>query len=277
MQHNLEVNRAVGGVDKIKRYNWKVSGRPGEFKMLSKHDLRINDEYQRTANNTKILNLAKDWSWVGCGAIVVARRSGAYWVIDGQHRVLAAMRRSDIFEMPCLVFDVFSVTEEAQGFLDLNTNRKPVSTLAKHKALVTAGNEIALFVQHELDRIGLRPALDTKTPGTIQCLGWCMKRAAADKGAFTRVLEITTEISNADAVPVRERLLDGLTYIHHNVENGLFDTRLVQRIRAKGAVCLFHAANKASAFYGKGGEKVWAEGILQEINKGLLKRFEFSK
>ena len=46
-------------MDKIKRYNWKVSGRPGEFKMLVKHDLRINDEYQRTTNNTKILNLAK--------------------------------------------------------------------------------------------------------------------------------------------------------------------------------------------------------------------------
>lgn len=277
MQPNLEVNRAVGGVDKIKFYNWKVSGSPGALKMLSKHDLLINDEYQRTANNAKILSLAKDWSWVGCGAIVVACRSGVYWVIDGQHRVLAALRRSDIFEMPCLVFDVASVTEEARGFLDLNTKRKPVSTLAKHKALVTAGDEIALFVQHELDRLGLRPAVDTKTPGTIQCFGWCMKRAASDKDAFTKVLEITTEISNADAVPVRERLLDGLTYIHHNVENGLFDSRLAQRIRAKGAVCLFHAANKASAFYGKGGEKVWADGILQEINKGLSKRFEFSR
>ena len=124
-------------------------------------------------------------------------------------------QQSDILKCHAWYLTYSTSRRKRTGLLDLNTNRKPVSTLAKHKALVTAGDEITLFVvQHELDRLGLRSALDTKTPGTIQCPGWCMKRAAADKGAFTRVLEITTEISNADAVPVRERLLDGLAYIH---------------------------------------------------------------
>lgn len=276
MSASLEVNRAVGGVDKIKFYNWKVSGRPGELKMIAKHALQINEVYQRSATLSKVLSLAKDWSWVGCGAIVVAHRKGSYWVIDGQHRVLAALRRSDIFDMPCIVFELSDIQEEAQGFLDLNTNRKAVSTYAKHKALVAAGDEVAIFVQHEIDRLGLRPAMDTKTPGTIQCFGWCMKRASENRATFSRVLELTTEISNADNVAIRERLLDGLIYIHNNLPGGLSDKRLLERIKAKGATALFNAANKASAFYGKGGAKVWADGILQEINKGLSKRFEFS-
>lgn len=91
------------GLDKVQRYGWTMQDKQGEQRQINKNLLLVNDDYQRTASASKILEIASEWSWIGCGVIIVAKRDGSYWVIDGQHRVLAAKRRSDIKEMPCLV------------------------------------------------------------------------------------------------------------------------------------------------------------------------------
>lgn len=273
---NTEVD--FNGNDKIKRYNWKTSvTQVGEFQSIHKDMLCVNEEYQRDAINTKVLSIAKNWSWIACGAIVVTYRNGTIWVIDGQHRVLAAKSRSDITYLPCMVFQLDGLKEEAQGFLDLNTGRKPVSALDKQKALVAACDDVAIFVQREINRIGLKLAKTTRSVGQIQSIAWCTKRAREDREAFILVLSIAAEISRQDNVPVRERLLDGLWFLHKRMEGGLTNKRLLKKIKEKGGECLFNSANKAAAYYGAGGAKVWAEGMLAELNKGLVHKFELDQ
>lgn len=53
--------------------------------------------------------------------------------------------------------------------------------------------------------------------------------------------------------------------------------RLFDRLKAIGAPRLVEGANKASAFFVRGGAQVWARGMLEEINKGLRNRFEMSE
>ena len=272
----MEVN--LMGADKIQRYNWKTSiNQVGEFQSIHKDMLFVNKEYQRDALNDKVVAIARGWSWVACGAIIVTYRDGSIWVIDGQHRVLAAKNRSDISYLPCMVFQLDGLKGEAQGFLDLNTGRKPVSAVGKQKALVTAGDEVAIFVQNEIDRIGLRIAATTKSAGQIQSIAWCTKRAREDRVAFSLVLSLAAEISQQDNIPVRERLLDGLWFLHNRMEGGLANKRLLQKIKEKGGECLINSANKASAYYGSGGAKVWGEGMLAELNKGLVHKFELEQ
>lgn len=271
---SLEVN-AMGN-DKIQRYDWTTSGAPGALQSLDKRLLHVNPLYQRDAAEEKVLSMARGWSWVACGAIVVACRDGIFWVIDGQHRVLAALRRSDIQALPCLVFALADIKSEAQGFIDLNTGRKPVSAIAKQKALVTAGDEAAIFVQQEIDRLGLQISASARASGTIQAIAWCVKRAREDKNKFSMILQLVTEISRHEKAPIRERVLDGLWFLDDRMENGLTDKRLLKKIKEKGADALFVAANKAAAYYGSGGAKVWGEGILAELNRGLVHKFELA-
>ncbi|NQW80605.1 MAG: hypothetical protein HQ445_05460 [Polaromonas sp.] len=268
---NREVNNI--GVDKIKIFNWKVSGVQGTFRHLHKKLLKINAVYQRDALTSKVCDIARDWSWVGCGAIVVTYRDGTFWVVDGQHRVLAAQSRSDIAELPCLVFELSDIPGEAKAFLDLNTGRKAVTAIVKQKAQVVAGDETAIFVQQEIDRLGLRVSTTT-SPNSIKAVAWCTKRAREDRDSFSLVLGLAAELSRKDSAPVRERLLDGLLFIHNRVDGGILDKRLNKRLKEKGADALFAAANKASAFYGNGGAKVWGEGIVAELNRGLVHKFQ---
>lgn len=261
------------GVEKTARYGWVCKDQPGELRMLHKDVLQIHPAYQRAAVKQKISTITAAWSWVSLGALVVGERGGEYWVIDGQHRALAAKRRSDITQLPCVVFQTADVQTEARAFLDLNTGRKPVTAVAKHKAMVAAGDPIATFVQQQCELLGLQINATSSVAGHIKSLAWCVMRATESKDSFARVLAMAAELSAKDNIAVHHRLLEGLWLLHAKCGAGLDDKRLVARLRDKGGRALLDAANRASAYYAAGGGRVWAQGILSELNKGLQRKF----
>ncbi len=261
------------GVDKTSRYGWVTKDEPGELRMLHKDTLQVHPAYQRDLLTEKVKAITAAWSWLSLGALVVGERGGEYWVIDGQHRAMAAKRRSDITHLPCVVFKTTDVRSEARGFLDLNTGRKPVTIIAKQKAMVAAGDEVAAYVQQQCDTLGLEIKARPSTVGQLKCVGWCLRRAAEDKDTFRKVLAFAAELSSQDNTWVNERLLDGLWVLNAKCGDGLADKRLANRLREKGARSLTEAAGRAAAFYTKGGPKVWALGMLTELNKGLQRKF----
>lgn len=261
------------GANKVKRYGWVVKNDPGVLMMIHKSELRINDEYQRAAVVQKITEITSNLSWVAFGVLIVAERDGEYWVVDGQHRYLAACRRSDISELPCIVFRTESVKQEAQGFIDCNTLRKVVSTLGKHKAMIVAGDNTAIFVQSVFDELGVKPTSTRKTKGEVCCVKLCYNLAKESPIDFRNVLMIANNIAIADDEGVDEKVLGGLWYLNKNTENGLADARLRKRIHDKGHRALLKGAREAQAFFGVGTKKNWAVGILQVLNHGLQKKF----
>lgn len=261
------------GIEKIKRYGWTMKDAPGTLQMLHKSVLSVHPAYQRDLNELKSRQVAAAWSWVGCGALVVGRRSGDFWVIDGQHRLMAAKLRSDIALLPCVVFDTEDVKQEARGFIDLNTGRKPIGSLARHKALLSAGDGVAVLVQEACDALDLTMKRSATKAGEIEAVTWCTRRAAESAEAFVQVLTLAAELSRADGTSIKERVLDGLWFLNQRVEGGLQNHRMNKRLREKGARALLEAANRAAVFYVAGGGLVWAKGILAELNKGLHHKF----
>lgn len=268
-----EMEKAHDGRSKIDRYGWTISDAPGVLEYLSKRRLRVNHEYQRDANEKKILNMASSWSWVACGVIVVARREGAEYVIDGQHRVMAAMRRNDISSLPCLVFDIADVAQEATGFIAANTLRKPVPAIDKFRAMVVSGDECAITVNGIIDELGVSISKSNSTgTGVLKSIAWCLKKAAVDADRLRRVLSISQDIAVADAMYIPERILESMWVLDEKI--GLDDHRLRQRIYAKGCRTLLDAANRAAAYFnGSGGSSVWVDGVIDELNKGLQRKF----
>lgn len=272
---NLEKTHG-GTVDKVSRYGWTIKDEPGEMRTLNKHAIVVDRAYQRDLNEAKVLDIAGEWSWIACGAIVVGDRNGTYYAIDGQHRLAAAMRRSDIKSLPCLIFRTEEVKAEARGFIDLNTKRKPISIHAKHRAMCAAGDEVALFVLEETNRLGVTVKPDKPGAGELDCVGWCLRAAQVDRAAFTTVLDLAAKLARADEAPITKKLLDGLMYLHKNCGDGLGDARLRSRIVKVGAVTLDTAARKAAMYFGEGGARIWAGGMLNEINKNVPHRLRFS-
>lgn len=61
---------------------------------------------------------------------------------------------------------------------------------------------------------------------------------------------------------------------HIGQKLNLEDPRLRNRILSIGVIRLMEGANSASAYYSRGGPKVWADGMMKEINHGLRNKFE---
>lgn len=264
------------GVDKVKRYGWSVQDAPGEMRLLHKDMLQIHPAYQRDLVPQKVSEISAAWSWVALGALVIGERGGEFWVIDGQHRAAAAKRRSDITHLPCVIFKTADVKQEARGFLTIQTMRKPVTAVAKQKAMVTAGDEVASFVQQTVDTLGLQIRKTASKAGDLKCVGWCLKRAADDRETFVKVLRLGAALCAQDSMFVAERLLEGLWVLNDKCGAGLADARFVKRLHERGGRVLLDAANKAAAYYDSGGGRVWAQGMLSELNKGLQERRRFT-
>ncbi len=266
-------SHSSAGVEKTKRYGWIMKDEPGVFKNIDKNLLQIHPAYQRELLTSKVAEITANWSWLSLGALIIGERHAEYWVVDGQHRAVAALRRSDITALPCLVFQTNDVETEARGFVALNTGRKPVSAISKHKAMVTAGDEVAVFVQATLKSLGIMIDKTSKHVGQTKCIGWCLKRAQENPESFVKVLSFVAEISANGGLPIKAQLLDGVYFLHARCGNGLADIRLANRLRSIGARTLTDAAIRASAFYAVGGANIWAQGMLTEINKSLHNKF----
>lgn len=262
-------------ITKVERYGWTVRDAPGEMMSLSKHLLQVHPAYQRHAIDSKIKMIASSWSWLACGAVIVGRRGGEYWVIDGQHRVIAAKSRSDIDCLPCLVFETVSVEQEARGFLDANTGRKPVSSIDKFRASIAAGDEVAIYVDSVFQTLGIVPRSTANKAMEIKSVAWAMNRARENRETFESVMRLAAELCQERFL--HEILMDGLYYIHTNCVTNLNNARLRDRIKKLGADRMIDAAKRAAAYYSRGGARVWAEGILAEINKGLRDKIVFKQ
>lgn len=259
-------------VSKVERYGWVVADNPGEFMMIDKRDLNVDYSYQRNKIVVnKVRQIAANWSWAGCGCILVAiRPDGSFWVFDGQHRVLAAKTRADITQLPCIVFECLDVKQEAAGFLVSNAERKPVAAIDKFKALVMTGNDAAKIVSDVFDRLGIVVTSEPHHARHLKCVSKCLALAAKNPEVFEWALQSTIELCGDH--PVHRDILDGLFWIE--TKYGLCGTDRFDKALAKASRSdILASIAKFAAAEGKRGEKVCGTGILKVLNYGRTKRF----
>jgi hypothetical protein len=270
---NLSEQSHSPKLTKIERYGWIVKDTPGVMMLIDKRELQVNHEYQRHLVPFKVTEMSARWSWVACGTLTVGMRAGQAWVIDGQHRLAAALRRSDITNMPCIVFDLDSIQDEARGFLSSNTLRKTMTAVDKFRASVVAGDEAAIQFAKLCDELGLTITATGNSPNSLKAATWGRDRMEESPSDTRIVLTLAADIALADGIHVSERLLQGLWYIHRNTNENLLDAKLRQRIKKIGAKRLLVAVQEARNFFDKSGERIYATGMLQAINKGLRQKY----
>lgn len=269
-----EKNRSSGESQesRVARLGWTLSGAPGELKYIDKVLLQIPIEYQRTRSEPRAIAIAKAWDWPSFGAVIVGKREGQYFVVDGQHRVAAAMKRPEISQLPCIIFYASNVQQEAQAFIGANSGRKPVSTVDMFRAQLAANDPIALYVKSVLDGLGIKPSKGAY-PRTLKSMLWAMTTATEDKALFARVINLASEMCGTESA-VQEILLHGLTYIDKHVENGLDNKLLRTRLLKIGSENAVSGGRRMAMAMAKGGAKVWAQGILEAANKNCKYRIE---
>lgn len=255
--------------DKVKAFGWTMRNEPGEFQWISKHKIRVDPKYQRDPHVVK--SIVKDWDWAAFGAIsVVPREDGWLYATDGGHRTTAAMERSDIDLLPCMVFKLDSIEEEAGAFRRANEARKNVTAIEKFKAGVVEKDPLYMKIKALLDELDLEVS-DVSNSDNLSAIGTVVNLAR--RGNFETLREIMTKarfLAMAEEQMINVVLIQGLAWICRR--GGFNNKRLMERLDAVGFTRLVTAARRRSAIIGKGGPEVWAAGMIEEANKGLRRR-----
>ncbi len=195
-------------------------------------DMRVSPVAQRDLNQEWVNKIIAEFDLEELGEPTVNLRDGAWYVIDGQHRVeaLKGMGWGDQ-QMQCQAYEGLSEAEEAEKFLKLN-NKLTVNALAKFRTGVTAGreeeNEISAIVAAEGLSIG-----NANSPGTLRAIGTLRRVYHRDPETLRRTLRILHE-SWGDT-GLEAPLIDGVGLVVHRYNGMLDDARAIAALsRAPG-------------------------------------------
>lgn len=147
---------------KAEHYDWVKPGDVGKQVRLEINSLKIDHSYQRgEVSEVNTLALARGFDWVAFNSIVVMQReNGDMYVVDGQQRLLAARKRGDINDVPCLLFKSEGRDHEAMAFISLNIRRAKVRAADKFKAAVLAKLSPEKDIAEWLSNLGMYVTVD---------------------------------------------------------------------------------------------------------------------
>lgn len=249
--------------------DWSQGGLPGKFRMVPKADLNIDGRYQRErVSDSKVKQIARKWDWVLLGVILVVERvDGSLWVFDGGHRTRASFYRDDVHLLPCMIYKVADLSDEAKAFLGKNLMTTNVSSVDKFKASVVAEDEVAIATKEILQNCGVEVKNYSSGSGQLRCVNTMQKMVGKDVVLARRCFEFMME--RADGTVVRSHALRALfTLCDHFASD--FDV-----LEQHGAKLARHSQDEFEvrirqmrAECGKGGEKIDALALLSIINKG---------
>lgn len=145
----------------------------GEEALIGTGVLRVDTSYQRPQNELRVRQMTPFNPSLFGRLTVNQRADGSWWVVDGQHRLAAAIRGGQT-SVPCTVYRGWSVKDEAWVYGFRNRTQMKPSQYDLHKASVLFGDPIALDLEKIVAEIGgaigprNSPAVGTR--GHIGCV-----------------------------------------------------------------------------------------------------------
>lgn len=143
-----------------------------KYAMVPVRLLHLDASYQRKVERAHVNELVVNWNNNECNHIAVNFRddkvSSCFYVVDGQHRLEAAIRMGMV-ALPCKIYHKLSRSQEAMMFAEQGARTKKINSFAKFRALVAAEDPAAMKVAGICAAHGVSTA--SKPAGTPSCLG----------------------------------------------------------------------------------------------------------
>lgn len=116
--------------------------------------LKVDHESYQREEKKHVIKMSKEWDDTQCTLLLVNYRSkeGWYYVIDGQHRTVAATILG-IEYLPCEIFIDLSLEEEAKRFLYYNTGTKSLNPFDTFKANICWGEPNDTAIKSVCDKL----------------------------------------------------------------------------------------------------------------------------
>lgn len=228
--------------------------------------MKINPQAQRGLNDAWANTLADEFNPDLMGFIHVSHRDGWYYIVDGQHRVRAAI----IFlgdtsqQVQCHVYEGLTCEQEASLFLELN-NTKKQGPMSRYKVALTAGKPDELDVERICRSLDLRIGLD-KSCEEIGCvtaiLATYRKHGPA---SFSFAMRVIRDSYGYDGF--KKQTISALALIKDRYGDKLDEGKLVERLSKSGIVALNQQGKAMKEATGNPADQCYAHAMIQFYNQ----------
>lgn len=221
----------------------KSVGTPPQTDFVNVDLIDVDPLYQRPLNETLVQSIVDEFRWEKFGSLTLARRKrGRFAVVEGQHRREAARRRPDVYGAPSVIFTFATIEDEAAAFVGINTDRKAVTQIDKHHALVTAGDPVALRINAVLAdadcAVGLSGPRETKAVAAVR-----MALAEYGDANTTKALKTLRAAWPDDRQALRGNMILALAFLFHR-NRGIRADKVARAIGAQASPEVLAAANR---------------------------------
>lgn len=272
---------------KVDRYKWNTNiGKKGAFLEIDKNELMIDEEYQRGLYQSRVNKIARNWFWPYAKTLTVVKRgNGSFFVVDGQHRLMAARKRPDVKVMPCMVFetledarDHISREEEADLFIGGNTGVATVSIRDKMGALLLNGDEPAVALVKDLDMLGYQfhKLVKNKRKTALDCIGTLYDAYKSDRECAREALRCAAMLTGGRRFKkMLYQALFGFAKNAKKQEPPISAKKWQDRIVAIGEPEVVDSIHRYALAMNSHTEKAWTLGLIEKYNYKLANRVEW--
>ncbi len=249
-----------------------------EIQWLAPQTLLYERSYQRIVSESWVKWIADNFDYRLCEPITVAKNpNGQYAIIDGLHRIRAAVK-AGISSVPCRIVDAPDEQTKASLFVELSQSRRRLVTRDEIKAAAVAGDPIAVSITQILARhnIQLAPRSSGSNPRNINA-GATLRDTIEAFGehaldlAFTCVDYAWPEDGSRFQGSVFSSVARVLVHVGKETQSEP-DAAMARKYgESIGRKTLRWVANKAEAIsqhQAKTGRLAWANAIIEAHNYG---------
>lgn len=237
-------------------------------------DLSMDEGYQRRLGSYRLQQIANHYDPKYAGVIYVnLRDDGRLFVVDGQHRVVAAGMAGHT-SMLAYVWVGLTQAEEADMFDKVNCHRGPVPALDRFRARLMAGEKKARMIQAAIDASGVTVPMRSAQGGKGAPKNTFVAITAAetvwdhDGGAemLTRVLSILSHTFDGDSAALSSNALRGLAFFLNRYGQKADINRVIDRMKTVGYDAIARDARVLAEHGGLSARDSWMRAIRKAYN-----------
>lgn len=244
--------------------------RKAQVEFLPFATLAIDSRYQRSVVQARINKLVAEWNIADVGILTVSIRDGKFWIIDGQHRYLAALKKGfGETKVPCHVYRNLTVEQEAELFDRLNDQRAP-TPYDRFKAGLVYGDRVAVGVDRVVRSHGFRVA-NHSGKGRIACVSALTTLYKRDPVVLDQVLEVISGAWAETTEATESSIVSGLGKVVSRYNGELDKSALVKKLSKTGSPAqLLGNAKSMRALTGNSSSisDTVAQMVVEIYNKG---------
>lgn len=240
-----------------------------EYEWVPITSLYVEPKYQRKRTERAVRDIADNWNWIACGALIVARRpDGVLSIMEGSHRWAGATQNGKITHLPCMIWDVPTVVDEAKMFMWINMRRKAMKSIEIYRAGITAEEPACIAVNEMLRRHNYEAGSE-KGGRNVGCVNALKAFIVKHPELCNKIFDLCVEI--ADGGRITQEVFRGLSTLELTLKgrgdtNSVFDKVNRDKLVTLGMDVITADCIKATRYFGKSGELVFARGIVDTLN-----------